>query len=170
MSLADYREWAHCSQRDMVRIFSTGTSTHSFLLRNELPPGMFLLDVVLCSNIFPLQHMVQRRGAILEVLFRISESFYFGSHHLIMTSLLYFEEKVHKKKLQRADTIPLLFPRLLCQTLEHLGYPSEPQLERRRIFQELFTFDKWNHLTAYVAPLEALARPTPTKLPKDEQP
>ncbi|RVW73682.1 hypothetical protein CK203_055012 [Vitis vinifera] len=42
-------------------------------------------------------------------------------------SLLYFEEKVHKKKLQRADTIPFLFPRLLCQILEHLGYPSEPQ-------------------------------------------
>ncbi|KAL6332948.1 hypothetical protein AAG906_019956 [Vitis piasezkii] len=45
--------------------------------------------------------------------------------------LLYFEEKVHKKKLQRADAIPLLFPRLLCQILEHLGYPSEPQLEQR---------------------------------------
>ncbi|RVW98260.1 hypothetical protein CK203_034324 [Vitis vinifera] len=44
--------------------------------------------------------------------------------------LLYFEEKVHKKKLQRADTIPLLFPRLLCQILEHLGYPSKPQLEQ----------------------------------------
>ncbi|RVW81770.1 hypothetical protein CK203_049507 [Vitis vinifera] len=62
----------------------------------ELPPGMLLVDVVLRSNIFPLQHMV----------------------------------KVHKKKLQRVDVIPLLFPRLLCQILEHLGYPSEPQLER----------------------------------------
>ncbi|RVW38042.1 hypothetical protein CK203_097243 [Vitis vinifera] len=40
-----------------------------------------------------------------------------------MAALLYFEEKVHKKKLQRADCIPLLFPRLLCQVLEHLGYP-----------------------------------------------
>ncbi|RVW11706.1 hypothetical protein CK203_103477 [Vitis vinifera] len=29
--------------------------------RKELPPSMFLLDVFLCSNIFPLQHMVQRR-------------------------------------------------------------------------------------------------------------
>ncbi|KAL6333980.1 hypothetical protein AAG906_000031 [Vitis piasezkii] len=28
-----------------------------------------------------------------------------------MAALLYFEEKVHKKKLQRADAIPLLFPR-----------------------------------------------------------
>ncbi|KAL6312974.1 hypothetical protein AAG906_006844 [Vitis piasezkii] len=27
-----------------------------------------------------------------------------------MASLIHFEEKVHRKKLQRADTIPLLFP------------------------------------------------------------
>ena len=113
----------------MVHILSKGTSTRSFLLRKELPHGMLHLDVVLHSNIFPFQHMVQRRGATLEALFRISEGFYFGPHHLIMTSLLYFEEKVHRKKLQRAYAIPLLFSRLLCQILEHLGYPSEPQLE-----------------------------------------
>ena len=118
VSLVDCREWAHFSQRDMVHILSRGTSTRSFLFRKELPPGMFILDVLLRSNIFPLQHMVQRRGAILEALFRISEGFYFGPHHLIMTSLLYFEEKVHRKKLQRAYAIPLLFSRLLCQILE----------------------------------------------------
>ena len=99
VSPADFREWSHFSQRDMVRILSKGTSTRSFLLRKELPPGMLLLDVVLHSNIFPFQHMVQRRGAILGALFRISEGFYFGPHHLIMTSLLYFEEKIHRKKL-----------------------------------------------------------------------
>ncbi|KAL6344348.1 hypothetical protein AAG906_037930 [Vitis piasezkii] len=38
-----------------------GTSTNSVLLRNELPPGMLLVDVVLRSNLFPLQHSVQRR-------------------------------------------------------------------------------------------------------------
>ena len=61
VSSVDFREWSHFSQRDMVRILSRGTSTRSFLLRKELPPGMFLLDVVFRSNIFPLQHMVQRR-------------------------------------------------------------------------------------------------------------
>ena len=54
VSPIDYREWAHYSQRDMVRILSNGTSTCSFLRRNELPSGMFLLDVVLRSNVFPL--------------------------------------------------------------------------------------------------------------------
>ena len=92
---------------------------------------MFFIDALLCHNIYPLQHMVQRRGALLETLFRISEGFFFGPHHLIMAALLYFEEKIHRKKLLRADAIPLLFPRLLYQILEHLGYPSEAQLERR---------------------------------------
>ena len=101
----------------------------------------------------------------MEALFWISEGFYFGPHHLIMTSLLYFEENVHKKKLQRADVIPLLFPKLLYQILEHLGYPSEPQLERRCICRELFTLDKWNHLTSYVAPPGAPDMLAPPELP-----
>ncbi|RVW26839.1 hypothetical protein CK203_116450 [Vitis vinifera] len=124
---ADFREWSSFSQSDMVRILSRGTSTASVLTRRELPSGMLLIDVLLRANLFPLQHKVQRRGAILEALFRISEGYFFGPHHLIMTSLLHFEEKVHQKKLQRADGIPLLFPRLLCQILEHLGYPEEPR-------------------------------------------
>ena len=120
---------------------------------------MFFIDALLHHNIYPLQHMVQRRGALLEALFWISEGFFFGLHHLIMASLLYFEEKVYRKKLLRADAIPLLFPRLLCQILEHLGYPSEPQLERRRICREIFTLDKWTSMTAYDAEPGAPAEP-----------
>ncbi|RVW61707.1 hypothetical protein CK203_066027 [Vitis vinifera] len=163
-----------------------GTSTASVLTRRELPSGMLLIDVLLRANIFPLQHKVQRRGAILEALFRISEGYYFGPHHLIMTSLLHFEEKVHQKKLQRADVIPLLFPRLLCQILEHLGYPEEPRLERRRHCREDFSLDKWHHLAAYFAPQGAQlastsgapaepaphgppVMPPPPELPQDEQ-
>ena len=149
----------------MVRILSRGTSTASVLTRRELPSGMLLIDVLLRANIFPLQHKVQRRGAILEALFRISEGYYFVPHHLIMTSLLHFEEKVHQKKLQRADGIPLLFPRLLCQILEHLGYPEEPRLERRRHCREDFSLDKWHHLAAYFAPQEALVVPPPQGVP-----
>ena len=54
MSLENYKEWDHLSQSDMVHILSRGTSTCSFLLRKELPPNMFLLDALLCHNIFPL--------------------------------------------------------------------------------------------------------------------
>ena len=48
-----------------------------------------------------------------------------------MTSLLHFEDKVHHKGLDRAESLPLLMPRLLSQVLEHLGFPEEPRIERR---------------------------------------
>ena len=131
--LTHFREWSPISHRDMVHILSRETFGDSFLLHKELPSRMFLVDVLLRSNIFPLQPLVQRRGAILDALFRISEGFYFGPHHLIMVVLLHFEEKVHRRKLLRADTIPLLFSRLLCQILEHMGYLTEPRLERTQL-------------------------------------
>ena len=86
-----------------------------------------------------------------------------------MAVLLYFEEKVHRKKLLRANAIPLLFRRLQCQILEHLGYPSEPQLERRHIFREIFTLKKWTSMTAYGAEPGALAGPERPKTPHPEQ-
>ena len=129
---------------------------------------MFLIDAFLRHNLYPLQHWTQRRGVLLEALYKMSEGFFFGPHHLILAALLYFEEKVHKKKLQRVDCIPLLFPRLLCQILEHLGYPSEPQLERKRICREPFTLDKWNNMTAYKVdlPQPAARIASPRHIPK----
>ena len=127
---------------------------------------MLFVDVVLLSNLFPLQHSVQRRWAILGTLFRRLEGFYFGPHDLIMASLIHFEEKVHRKKLQRVDTIPLPFSRLLCKILEYLGFPIEPRLERHHLFQEWFTLDKWNQLAGYSAHLGAppmVAPPVPSQ-------
>ena len=153
----------------MVRILSRGNFGDSFLLRKEFPSGMLLVDVLLWSNIFPFQHLVQRRGAILDALFKIFEGFYFGPHHLIMVALLYFEDKVHRKKLQRADTIPLLFSRLLCHILEHMGYLTEPHLERRHHCREYFTLNQWTQLvgknlmeSAPEAAPPRLASPMPT--------
>ena len=48
-----------------------------------------------------------------------------------MTSLMQFEEKVHRKDLVRAESIPLLMPRLLCQVPEHMGFPEDPRIEMR---------------------------------------
>ncbi|WJZ97339.1 hypothetical protein VitviT2T_015949 [Vitis vinifera] len=98
------------------------------------------------TNLFPLQHRVQRRGAILEALFLISEGYYFGPHHLIMASLLHFEEKVPKRHLMRADTILLLFPRLLCHVLAHMGFPADPHSETHCHCRESFSFDQWNQV------------------------
>ncbi|RVX07091.1 hypothetical protein CK203_030537 [Vitis vinifera] len=153
----------------MVRILYRRISGDSVLLRKELPSGMLLVDVLLRSNIFPLQRLMQRQGAILDALFRISEGFYFGPHHLIMVALLHFEEKVHSKKLQRADTIPLLFPRLLYHILEHMGYPNEPHLERHHHCREHFTLEKMTQLAGYSASLGAPPRPAPPVPPQAEQ-
>ena len=63
-----------------------------------------------------------------------------------MTSLFHFEEKIHRKHLSRAETIPLLFPRLLCHVLEHLGFPAEPHREHRRICEATFAIEKWKFM------------------------
>ncbi|RVW61100.1 hypothetical protein CK203_045810 [Vitis vinifera] len=122
-----FRRWAPLSDWDMVHILSRGTFAQRTIFRRELPSGMLLVDVVLRTNLFPLQHRVQRRGAIIEALFRISEGYYFGPHHLIMAALLHFEEKVHKRRLTRAASIQLLFPRLLCHVWLHQHSPELPE-------------------------------------------
>ena len=126
-----YRDWAHPPQREMVRILARDMTAGSVLFRSQLPPHMLLIDHLLRTSLFPLQHYVQWRGAILEVLYRILEGYWFSPSELVMTSLMHFEEKVHRKGLVRADSVPLLMPRLLCKVLEHMGFPEEPRLEMR---------------------------------------
>ena len=126
----------------MVRILSRDTSAGLILFRMQLPTGMLFVDHVLRSNLFPLQHVVQRRGAILEALYSLSEGFWFSPLKLIMSSLFHFEEKIHRKHLSRAETILLLFPRLLSHVLEHLGFPVELHQERRRVCEATFIVEK----------------------------
>ena len=47
-----------------------------------------------------------------------------------MTSLFHFEDRVHRRSLARAESLPMLLPRLLCQVLEDIGFPVEPRIER----------------------------------------
>ena len=126
-----YRAWAHPPQREMVHILARDATAGPVLFRRQLPSHMLLVDHLIRTSLFPLQHYVQRRGAILEVFYRISEGYWFSPSELVMTSLMHFEEKVHRKGLVRAEGLPLLMPRLLCQVLEHLGFPEEPRIERR---------------------------------------
>ena len=114
----------------------------SVFFRRHLPQRMLLIDHVLRSNMFPLLHTVQRRGAILEVLYRISEGYWFSPMKLIMTSLFHFEDRVHRWSLPRAESLPLLFPRLLCQVLEHIKFPVEPRIERRHDCESTLTIDQ----------------------------
>ena len=59
-----------------------------------------------------------------------------------MTALLHFEEKVHRKDLAQEEAIPLLMPRLLCQVLEHLGFPEEPTIERRMSCPQILSIER----------------------------
>ena len=59
-----------------------------------------------------------------------------------MTSLLHSDDKVHRKGLARAETLPLLMPRLLSQVLDHLGFPEEPRIERRIISTQVLSMER----------------------------
>ena len=96
---ANYRLWPHPLPREMVRVISRDETTGSVLFRRQLPPSMLLIDHVLRSNIFLLQHTVQRRGAMLEALYRISEGYWFSPAEIFMTSLLHLVDKVHHQNL-----------------------------------------------------------------------
>ena len=137
-----YRDWAHSPQREMVRILARDITAGPVLFRRQLPPQMLLIDHLLRTSLFPLQHYVQRRGAILEALYRISEGYWFSPSELVMTSLMHLEEKVHHKGLVHADSLPLLMPRLLCQVLEHMGFPEEPRLEMRMRCPQVMTMER----------------------------
>ncbi|RVW58419.1 hypothetical protein CK203_109021 [Vitis vinifera] len=95
---------------------SHGNFSHLEVISYELLEGEVFNSKFCINPLEPISMAIER----------ISEGYFFGPHHLIIAALLYFEEKVHQKKLLRADAIPLLFPRLLCQILEHLGYPGAP--------------------------------------------
>ena len=126
-----YRDWTSPPPVTMVRVLARDITAGTILYRRQLLPHMLLVDHLLRTCIFPLQHLVQRRGHILEALYRISENFLFNPSKLVMTSLLQFEAKVHRRDLTRADSIPLLLPRLLSYVLEQMGFPEEPGIEMR---------------------------------------
>ena len=108
-----YRSWAHPPQREMVRILARDSIAGPILFKRQLSPQMLLVDHLIRTSLFPLQHYVQRRGAILEVLYRISKGYWFSPSKLVMTFLMHFEDKIQRKDLVRAESLLLLMPRLL---------------------------------------------------------
>ena len=149
-----YRDWPHPPQWEMVRILARDTTAGPVLFKRQLPPQMLLVDHLFRTNLFPLQHYVQHRGAILEALYRISEGYWFSPSELVMTSLLHLEDKVHRKGLVRAEILPLLMPRLLCQVLEHLGFSEDPQIEMRVRCPQVLLMER-----AMVMPISFLLQP-----------
>ena len=67
-----YRDSPQPTQLEMVRILARDTTAGPVLFWRQMSPQMLLIDHLLRTSLFPLQHYVQRRGAILEALYRIS--------------------------------------------------------------------------------------------------
>ena len=84
-----YRDWPQPTQREMVRILARDTTAGPVLFWRQLQPQMLLIDHLLRTSLFPLQYYFQRRGAILEALYWISEGFWFSPSELVMTALLH---------------------------------------------------------------------------------
>ena len=55
---AGYREWPQPSHREMVCCLTRDTTAGPILFRRQLPPQMLLVDHVLRTSLFPLQHYV----------------------------------------------------------------------------------------------------------------
>ena len=159
-----YLDWSQPTQREMVRILARETTAGLVLFRRQLSPPMLLIDHMLWTSLFPLQHYVQCRGVILEALYQISEGLWFSPFELIMTTLLHFEDKVHRKALARAESIPLLMSRLLSQVLEHLGFSEEPRIERRIRCPQVLTMER-----AMVMPISFLLQQRDQEEVPDEE-
>ena len=54
-----YRDWLEPSQREMVRCLAQDTTAGLVLFLRQLPPLMLLVDHLLRTSLFPLQHYVQ---------------------------------------------------------------------------------------------------------------
>ena len=79
-----YRDWPQPTQWETARILARDTTARPVLFRRQLPPQMLLIEHLLRTSLFPLQHYVQRRGAILEALYRILEGLWFSPSELVI--------------------------------------------------------------------------------------
>ena len=57
-----------------------------------------------------------------------------------MTSLFHFEDMVHCQSLPRAESLPMaISSSFMSGVLEHIRFPAEPRIERRRGCETVLT-------------------------------
>ncbi|RVW12722.1 hypothetical protein CK203_111446 [Vitis vinifera] len=143
-----------------VHDYQAGASTNPHLLRGNFLQACFLLMHFASQHLSTPALDSEERSSFGGPV-QDFEGYFFGPHHLIMAALLYFEEKVHKKKLQRADAIPLLFH--CCARFWSIWGIHQILSWSANVFAERFTLDKWNNMTAYR--VEQPGRPQPAEIP-----
>ncbi|RVW63916.1 hypothetical protein CK203_055722 [Vitis vinifera] len=117
--------------------------TATFKLRPELADSFHLL------RRYRMEHLLTPRDFFYP---RVAMDFYqsMTTNQLEMVHILSRRASTNPHLLRR-ELPPSMF---LIDALLHSGasgYPSDPQLERKRICREVFTLDKWTNMTAYRA-------------------
>ncbi|RVW78602.1 hypothetical protein CK203_046732 [Vitis vinifera] len=104
-SMTPKRAWTNPTELEMVRTLSRGAANRSHLLRGELPPVMFLIHAFLRHNIYPCS-IGPKEGESPGALYKMSEGFFFGPHHLIMAALLYLKRRFTKRSFREQIAFP----------------------------------------------------------------
>ncbi|KAL6312222.1 hypothetical protein AAG906_020120 [Vitis piasezkii] len=124
-----------CMEHETLRLLPELEESYRLLQRYHIEPFMTPRGrdiAALCIFRLSTRTLVPSGiGAILDALYRISEGFYFGPHHLVMAALTYFEEKVHRKCLCR-----LSWTHFLDRSPMYQGIPR-PLAPRLRLLQRL---------------------------------
>ncbi|RVX03236.1 hypothetical protein CK203_020027 [Vitis vinifera] len=121
------------------------------LLVDVVLRAIFFLFSIKCRDEGPLwrHYSVSLRATILD------PSFDYGR-------LLHFEEKVHMRRLARADSMPLLFPRLLCHVLAHMGFPADPRSEPAAIVERASLLTNGSDMAPSPVPRTSRAKESPS--------
>ncbi|RVW58815.1 hypothetical protein CK203_104021 [Vitis vinifera] len=118
----------------------------------ELPPRMLLVDVVLRSNIFPFSIWCRGEELYWRLYSGYQRVFYFGPHHLIMISLSTLKRMSTGRSSREQMPFHYFFPGCSARYYSIWAILMSLNLSTTAFSEKLFTLDKWNHLTAYVAP------------------
>ncbi|RVW91125.1 hypothetical protein CK203_039915 [Vitis vinifera] len=92
-----------------------------------------------------------------------------GAHHIAEALHIPYEParlEDYREEAAASGYYSTSFPEIAMPNFGAFGYPSDPQLERRRICREVFTLDKWTNMTAYRAEHPELPQPQQSEDPQ----
>ena len=97
--------------------------------KGQLPIYMQLVDVFFSGNVYPIGTHYEKRGVMLEELYKLHVGEWVDLNNLEMDYFEKFFENIIEKRLVRNSQPDLKFPRLTTQLLESKGYlvPGEEE-------------------------------------------
>ena len=113
--------------KDVVKIWLGKVG--SCVPKGQLPIYMQLVDVFLSGNVYPIGTHYEKRGVMLEELYKLHVGEWVDLNNMVIDYFEKFFENMIEKRLDRNLQPHLKFPRLITQLLESKGYkvPSEEE-------------------------------------------